>query len=93
MGSDPTRESATCGHPTLDAADGTQAGESAAPFEEYAARHDPLVYFHSIIDNSSECNADVVNLSQLPAALASASTTRTGTTSSSKLLVPSPPRR
>ncbi len=57
MGADPTRESATCGHPTVGSADNTQA-ETAT--DQYATRHDPFVYFHYVIDNSAECNADVV---------------------------------
>ena len=59
MGNVPTRESATCGHPTVGGTDGT-AG--AVPGDGYASRHDPFVYFHSIIDNTTECNQDVVPL-------------------------------
>lgn len=78
MGVDPARDntvSGACGHPVVGTADGTEAGESSAPFDEYATRHDPFVYFHSVIDNASECDANVVNLSQLPTDLASAATT------------------
>jgi phosphatidylinositol-3-phosphatase len=73
MGSDPTRESATCGHPAVGSPDNT---EVETPLDQYATRHDPFVYFHYVIDNQSECNADVVNLDQLPADLGSAATTR-----------------
>jgi len=59
MGNLPTRESATCGHPVVGQPDGT---ESAVAGDGYASRHDPFVYFHSIIDNTSECNQDVVPL-------------------------------
>jgi hypothetical protein len=59
MGNIPTRESATCGHPEVGQPDGTEA---AVAGDGYAARHDPFVYFHSIIDNSTECNQDVVPL-------------------------------
>jgi phosphatidylinositol-3-phosphatase len=59
MGNVPTRESATCGHPTVGTTDGTAA---AVPGDGYASRHDPFVYFHSIIDNTTECNQDVVPL-------------------------------
>ncbi len=59
MGNIPTRESVTCGHPTVGAADGTT---SAVAGDGYAARHDPFVYFHSIIDNAAECNQNVVPL-------------------------------
>jgi phosphatidylinositol-3-phosphatase len=68
MGNDPSRESATCGHPTLNALDKTQNAEapsSAVPLgDAYAARHNPFVYFHSIIDQPI-CNSNVVNLNLL----------------------------
>jgi hypothetical protein len=59
MGNNSLRESATCGHPAPGATDGT---EGAAVGDGYASRHDPFVYFHSIIDNTTECNQDVVPL-------------------------------
>jgi hypothetical protein len=69
MGNDPNRESATCGHPILNTLDHTQSAEApsaAVPLgDQYAARHNPFVYFHSIID-SPRCDAGVVALSQLP---------------------------
>jgi phosphatidylinositol-3-phosphatase len=71
MGNDPARESATCGHPPLNGHDPTQ---EAAPDDQYAARHNPFVYFHSIID-SPICDTNVVPLTRMPADLASASTT------------------
>ena len=67
MGNDPTREAATCGHPAVGSADGTQ---KATAKDNYAARHDPFVYFHSIID-SPACNQRVVPLTALPHDLAS----------------------
>ncbi len=72
MGADPTRESATCGHPTVGEPDNT---EGATATDQYATRHDPFVYFHYVIDNASECNADVVNLSRLTTDLQSVTTT------------------
>jgi hypothetical protein len=42
--------------------------------DQYATRHDPFVYFHSIID-SPICQASVVNLTQLSADLESTATT------------------
>jgi len=79
MGNDPSRESATCGHPTLNAADLTEAAEapsaSVPAGDQYATRHNPFMYFHSVID-SSDCPANVVNLdSNLQNDLASVSTT------------------
>lgn len=78
MGNDPARESATCGHPTLNAIDHTQAAEAssaAVPLgDQYASRHNPFVYFHSIID-SSACDESVVNLNQLATDLKNEHTT------------------
>ncbi len=47
MGNDPNREAAACGHPALNSSDETQKAE---PGDGYATRHDPFVYFHSVID-------------------------------------------
>jgi len=78
MGNDPAREAATCGHPAIGAVDKTQspaAPSAAIPLgDQYAARHNPFVYFHSIID-SADCNSNVVALSKLEADLASTATT------------------
>ena len=60
-----------CRHPALETADDTQQAE---PGDQYAARHDPFVYFHSIID-SPACAQRVVDLSALPTDLRSAATT------------------
>jgi hypothetical protein len=68
MGATPSRESATCGHPVVGSPDNTEA---ATPADMYATRHDPFVYFHSIIDNTGLCNSHVVNLSLLPKDLSS----------------------
>lgn len=70
MGNSPTAP-ATCRHPALNAADDTQ---SARQGDQYATRHDPFVYFHSIID-SPACDANVVPLTQLTTDLARVSTT------------------
>jgi hypothetical protein len=72
MGNDPSRETATCAHPAVGAADPTE-GETAT--DAYATKHNPFVYFHSIIDNATLCNQDDVNLNDLPADLASAAKT------------------
>jgi phosphatidylinositol-3-phosphatase len=73
MGADPTREAAVCGHPVVGQPDHTEA---ATPTDMYASRHDPFVYFHSIIDDASLCDSHVVNLSLLPHDLATVSGTR-----------------
>lgn len=79
MGNDPARESATCGHPTIGiGTDNTNTAEapSAAvpPGDAYATRHDPFMYFHSIIDYPS-CHTHVVNLNVLTQDLAQERTT------------------
>jgi hypothetical protein len=60
-----------CRHPALNTPDDTQQAEVS---DQYAARHNPFVYFHSIIDSPS-CAHRVVDLSALPTDLRSASTT------------------
>ncbi len=72
MGDDPSRESATCGHPAVNAQDKTQV---ATAKDQYATRHNPFVYFRSIIDDQAQCEKDVVNLDELPTDLGSAATT------------------
>jgi hypothetical protein len=73
MGNDLARDgSATCAHPALNGRDMTQTAEAA---DQYAARHDPFVYFHSIIDNNANCSAHVVPLTLLATDLASLNTT------------------
>lgn len=77
MGNDPAREQRSCGQPlangkvALNQADDTQAAE---PQDQYAARHNPFVYFHSLID-SGACANHVVNFNRLAQDLAYESTT------------------
>jgi hypothetical protein len=67
MGNDPTRDGGTtdplggtdCAHPTVGGTDGAVVAEAA---DRYATRHNPFMYFHSIIDNTAECDANVVPL-------------------------------
>jgi hypothetical protein len=80
MGNDPTREAATCGHPALNAQDLTQSAEAPSAAnknlgDQYATRHNPFMYFHSIIDNQDYCSQHVVNGSQFATDLQSISTT------------------
>jgi phosphatidylinositol-3-phosphatase len=72
MGNDPQRERATCGHVPLGAADPTAVARRG---DQYAAKHNPFVWFHTIIDDAARCDARVVNLDRLPQDLASAATT------------------
>lgn len=74
MGKNPAREQATCGQPlvtvngatqvALNQVDQTQGAEAFPGGDQYAARHNPFVYFHSLID-SGECALHVVNFNQL----------------------------
>jgi len=60
-----------CRHPAINARDNTQ---SARVGDQYAARHNPFVYFHSIIDFPT-CAQNDVDYSQLATDLQQASTT------------------
>jgi hypothetical protein len=71
MGNHPQRESAACAHPAIGAPDNTQVAEVG---DQYATRHNPFMYFHSIIDSPS-CAQRVVNLSMLTKDLMAADTT------------------
>lgn len=62
MGADPSREAAACGHVPIGAADVTN---HASDKDQYADKHNPFVYFHSIIDDPARCAAHVVNLDVL----------------------------
>jgi phosphatidylinositol-3-phosphatase len=72
MGKNPTREPATCGHVPLGAPETTNLASGG---DQYAAKHNPFVYFHSIIDDQARCESHVVNLERLPEDLSSDSTT------------------
>jgi len=66
-----TTDDKTCRHPALNSPDSTQ---HATATDQYAARHNPFVYFHSIIDGP-DCHARDVPLDQLQGALQSVGTT------------------
>ena len=78
MGNNPAREAATCAHPQLGTRDPTQSFEAPSASvpngDGYATRHNPFMYFHSIIDSPS-CNHRVVNLTKLTEDLAHERTT------------------
>lgn len=50
-----------CGHPAL----GGKTAVEATPTDGYVTRHDPFVWFHSVIDNQALCDANVVPLGTL----------------------------
>jgi hypothetical protein len=62
-----------CRHPRLNAVDDTQ---KARVGDNYAVRHNPFMYFHSIIDDDASCREHVVDLDQLTTDLQSVATTR-----------------
>jgi hypothetical protein len=72
-------EPKSCRHPEIGERDDTQDAEVG---DQYAARHNPFVYFHSIID-SPECAKRDVDLGKLPHDLK-----RPSTTPSFALIVP-----
>ena len=49
----------TCAHPPIDGVDNSN---SAASDDQYATRHNPFVYFHSVIDDQERCDNHVVPL-------------------------------
>jgi hypothetical protein len=57
----------SCRHPSTDQPDETQR---ARPGDAYATRHNPFVYFHSLLD-LGDCASDDLPLTQLAADLAS----------------------
>ena len=63
----------SCRHPDVNSQDGTQAAEKG---DQYATRHDPFMYFHSIIDRSKYCKRHVVDLTKLRHNLEKVRTTR-----------------
>jgi hypothetical protein len=75
MGADPTREKATCGNPGSSALPGTQdPTQVATAKDQYAARHNPFVYFHSLLD-SGACDRNVGPLDRLTSDLRRVQTT------------------
>jgi len=63
---------APCRHPAIGAADDSQEAEVG---DQYATRHNPFMYFHSIIDDTASCQQHVVDLSALTADLGATSST------------------
>ncbi len=67
MGNSPSRDGGTpdpsggtdCAHPASGA---TDTAEVATATDQYTTRHNPFVWFHSVIDNTAECVANVVPL-------------------------------
>jgi hypothetical protein len=53
---------ATCAHAPVG---GVDHSNSAAANDQYATRHNPFVYFHSVIDDQARCDAHVVPLGKV----------------------------
>jgi hypothetical protein len=74
MGNDPVRDGGTpdplggtdCAHATQTGGLGVDNTNNATATDQYASRHNPFVYFHSIIDDQARCDTHVVNLDRLP---------------------------
>jgi phosphatidylinositol-3-phosphatase len=72
MGDDPVRDYGTpdalggtrCAHPPIG---GNDNSNSATATDQYATRHNPFVYFHSVIDDEVRCNDHVVPLGKVVA--------------------------
>src|SRR6185312_16094529 len=63
LDSNPTRDDPqTCTAGRIGKTDET---ERAAVGDQYAAKHDPFVYFHTILDNPTRCAARIVSLNEL----------------------------
>lgn len=70
MGKNPARDYGTpdplggtdCAHAPIDGVDNSN---TATPDDQYATRHNPFVYFHSVIDDNARCNSHVVPLGTL----------------------------
>ena len=72
MGKDASRERKTCGHSPVNTRDKLL---TATLSDEYADKHNPFVYFHSIIDDQEKCDRHVVSLDVLKSDLSTMSST------------------
>ena len=71
MGNDPGREGTKCARPVT----GGNGVLPATATDAYAYRHNPFIYFHSIVDREESCNENVVNFSSLARDLKKVETT------------------
>jgi len=65
-------EPSRCRHPTVGQADPWQKGNA---HDQYATKHIPFVYFHTVIDDAARCRDHVVDLDHLKDDLKSSQTT------------------
>ena len=73
MGAAPYREQASCGIPSL-GPDKSDLTQNSVPWDNYAARHNPFIYFSAVRDTPA-CAANVKPLDQLTTDLKTAATT------------------
>jgi hypothetical protein len=72
MGNDPARDygtadpmgGTTCAHPPVNTT-ASDKSNSASATDAYATRHNPFMYFHSIVDDTARCDQRVVPLGTL----------------------------
>jgi hypothetical protein len=57
LGNNPTREAAACGGPGDPTGAGVPNPGSATATDQYVPKHFPFPWFHSLIDNTSNCDA------------------------------------
>ncbi|WP_236585300.1 alkaline phosphatase family protein [Dyella sp. EPa41] len=72
MGNNPRREAPRCGHAAIGAVDQTYRETLT---DRYADKHNPFVYFHSIIDDKAYCSQHIVPLDALRSDLQQPGTT------------------
>ncbi|MEO6211513.1 MAG: alkaline phosphatase family protein [Gemmatimonadaceae bacterium] len=72
LGNDRNKEVEECGHPVIGEKDPTAV---RSPADQYATKHNPFYYFHTLIDNKDRCVKHVVNLKHLDEDLKSVKTT------------------
>jgi hypothetical protein len=66
MGNDPGREPPTCGQPGHPAGTGVPGVGTATPTDQYVPKHNPFVFFHSLLD-TGQCARNVVPLAGMAA--------------------------
>ena len=72
LGNDKKKAVEECGHPPIGQRDPTL---DRTPKDQYATKHNPFYYFHTLIDNHDRCVKHVVNLNRLSDDLKSIATT------------------
>ena len=74
LGASTTRQTGPCGLPKTDTLQRDQS-QTAGATDQYAARHNPFVYFHAITDHPAECTKHLAPLTALTRDVAKVATT------------------